>query len=328
MESNIKNDIYRQKGEAAMNLKEQEYICELARCGSITRAAAQLFITQPALSAFVRNVEKSLGVDLFIRDGKQMRLTYAGELYVKNAEEMLRLKENFQREIDDIRHGIRGRFRIGIQRRRCPYLAVQVMLEFSRRHPEIELIFRDNDHDILQEMFLNGELDLLLHNDIGDMRFAEAEVLMQEKILLAMPYSDPAVREGKWLSDSQYPWIDLGTLGSRTFILPSRMQSLRLDANQLLSDAHVTPRKIIEVGNIETQLQMVAEGMGVSFARESYAALFQYEKRPRFFSIGDPVASKPLYIIYYKEMQKQPGFADLVEITKTVVEKVMARRLH
>lgn len=311
-----------------MNLKEQEYICELARCGSITRASAQLFITQPALSTFVRNVEKSLGIDLFIRDGKQMRLTYAGELYVQRAEEMLRLRDKFRQEISDIKRGIRGRFVVGIQRRRCPYLAVQIILKFAEMHPDIELIFKDNDHDILQEMFLNGDVDLLLHNNIGDMRFAESEILMQEKILLAIPYSDPAAREGKWISDSAYPWIDLSKMENRIFILPTRFQSLRLDADRLLNDAHVKPGKIIEVGNIETLLQMSAEGMGAAFARESYAALFQYEKRPRFFSVGNPVASKPLYLIYRKEMQDQPGFRDLMEIVRGVVEKIMARRLQ
>lgn len=311
-----------------MNLKEQEYICELARCGSITKAAAHLFITQPALSTFLRNVEKSIGTDLFIRDGKQIRLTYAGELYVKNAEEMLKLRDSFQQEINDISRGIRGRFIIGIQRRRCPYLAVQVMLRFAEKHPEIELIFRDNDHDILQEMFLKGELDLLLHNDIGDMGGAESEILMQEKILLALPYSDPAGRESVWVPDNPYPWIDLGKLEDRIFILPTQMQSLRLDANQMLNDARISPKKIVEVGNIETQLQMVAEGMGVSFVRESYAALFQYVKRPRFLSVGVPVASKPLYIIYNKEAKNRVGCEDLVGIIREVVESVMARRLH
>lgn len=310
-----------------MNLKEQEYICELARCGSITKAASQLFITQPALSTFVRNVEKSLGVDLFMRDGKQMRLTYAGELYVKNAEEMLRLRDMFLQEINDINRGIKGRFNIGIQRRRCPYLAVQIMQEFSERFPEIELIFKDNDHDVLQEMFLNGDIDVLLHNDIGDMGFAEAEVLIQEKILLALPYSDPIVREGKWIPESRYLWIDLRMLKDRLFILPTRQQSLRNDANRLLNDAHICPKKIIELGNIETQLQMAAEGIGVSFARESYAVWFQYMKRPRFFAVGDPVASKPLYVIYRKEMREQPFFSELIEIIRECVEKGIAQRL-
>ena len=60
MENDTKTTYIDTKRETAMNLKEQEYICELARCGSITKAAAQLFITQPALSTFVRNVEKPL----------------------------------------------------------------------------------------------------------------------------------------------------------------------------------------------------------------------------------------------------------------------------
>lgn len=310
-----------------MNLKEQEYICELAHCGSITKAAAQLFITQPALSTSVRNVEKALGVDLFIREGKQMRLTYAGEIYVRNAEEMLRMRDVFLREISDIKLGIKGRYIIGIQRRRCPYLSVQTILKFAEKFPGIELIFKDNDHDILQEMFLNGDIDLLLHNDIGDMGFAESEVLFHEKILVAAPYSDPLAREGRWISDSPYAWIDLSVLKDRTFIVPTRKQSLRNDANRLLNDAHIIPKKMIEVGNIETQLQMVAEGLGVSFVRESYAAWFQYVKRPRLFSVGDPIASKPLYVIYRKEMSDRPGFACLIQIIREVVERGIAQHL-
>jgi len=311
-----------------LNLKEQEYICELARCGSITKAAAQLFITQPALSTFVRNVEKSLGVDLFIRDGKRMMLTYAGELYVNNAEKMLKQRAAFLQEIDDIQRGIKGRFVIGIQRRRCPHLAVQTILRFARQYPGIELMFKDNDHNILQDMFLKGELDLLLHNDIGEMGFAESEILMQEKILLAIPYSDTLVREGKWLPDNRYPWLDLKLLKDRNFILPNRQQSLRNDANRLLNDARISPNKITEVSNIETQLQMVAEGLGVSFTRESYAALFQYDKRPNFFSVGEPPASKPLYIIYRKEMKTHPGFDVLVQCIKENIESSLIQRLQ
>lgn len=310
-----------------MNLKEQEYICELARCGSITKAASQLFITQPALSTSVRNVEKSLGIDLFIREGKQMRLTYAGELYVKNAEEMLRMRDSFLRDISDINLGIKGRYIIGIQKRRCPYLSVQTILKFAEKYPGIELIFKDNDHDILQEMFLNGDIDLLLHNDLGDMGFAESEILFHEKILLAAPYSDPLAREGKWLPESPYSWIDLAQLKDRTFIVSTRKQSLRNDANRLLNEAHITPKKMIEVGNIETQLQMVAEGMGVSFVRESYAAWFQYVKRPRLFSVGNPIASKPLYVIYRKEMRDRPGFTCLIQIIREIVETGITQHL-
>ena len=116
-------------------------------------------------------------------------------------------------------------------------------------------------------------------------------------------------------------------LKDRTFIVPTRKQSLRNDANRLLNDAHITPKKLIEVGNIETQLQMVAEGLGVSFVRESYAAWFQYVKRPRLFSVGTPIASKPLFVIYRKEMRNRPGFSCLVQIIREVVEQGISQHL-
>lgn len=62
-----------------MNLKEQEYVCALAENGTITAAAKELFISQPALSIYINNLEKSLGVRLFERVGKQFILTYAEE---------------------------------------------------------------------------------------------------------------------------------------------------------------------------------------------------------------------------------------------------------
>ena len=120
-----------------MNLKEQEYICTVARCGSITQAAKQLFITQPALSSYISNVEKALGVELFSHEGKQIRLTYAGEQYVEKAEQMLAMRQEYLREVQDIQRGLRGRVCVGMQRRRGPVLAVRprgLRRKFGRRN--------------------------------------------------------------------------------------------------------------------------------------------------------------------------------------------------
>ncbi|MEG2733325.1 MAG: LysR family transcriptional regulator, partial [Clostridium sp.] len=82
-----------------MNLKEQQYVCALAEQQNITRAAEKLFISQPALSIYIGNLEKMLGVKLFERVGKRFILTYVGEKYVEKAREMLRLEEEFGEEL-------------------------------------------------------------------------------------------------------------------------------------------------------------------------------------------------------------------------------------
>ena len=68
-----------------MNLKEQHYIVTLADCGSMTRAANRLGVTQPALSSYLSSVENGLGYPLFERTGKRLVPTYLGEVYLEKA---------------------------------------------------------------------------------------------------------------------------------------------------------------------------------------------------------------------------------------------------
>ena len=76
-----------------MNLKEQTYICTLARWGTISRAAEELHLTAPALSMFLSTLEKNLDVRLFRRTGKTLEPTAIGREYIRIAEKMLLLKE-------------------------------------------------------------------------------------------------------------------------------------------------------------------------------------------------------------------------------------------
>ena len=98
-----------------MNLREQLYVCAIAKTGSLTAAAKILNTSQPNLSLFLSNLERSLNIKLFDRIGKQFRLTYAGELYVAKAQKMIRLKEEFDAEISSIVENISGRLRMGFQ---------------------------------------------------------------------------------------------------------------------------------------------------------------------------------------------------------------------
>ena len=82
-----------------MNLKEQTYICTLARWGTISRAAEELHLTAPALSMFLSTLEKNLDVRLFRRTGKTLEPTAIGREYIRIAEKMLLLKEEFDQAL-------------------------------------------------------------------------------------------------------------------------------------------------------------------------------------------------------------------------------------
>ena len=79
-----------------MDLKEQKYVCTLAECKSLTRASERLYISQPALSLYINNVEKILGARLFERNGRKFELTWLGKQYVEKASQMLELERQFE----------------------------------------------------------------------------------------------------------------------------------------------------------------------------------------------------------------------------------------
>ena len=91
-----------------MNLKEQLYVCTLAKCGTISKAAEELYISPPALSVYLSNLEKYLGVRLFERTGKSLVLTSMGREYVERAEKMLKMKEEFELLLEQSNGNARG----------------------------------------------------------------------------------------------------------------------------------------------------------------------------------------------------------------------------
>lgn len=310
-----------------MNLKEQEYICTLAHCGSITKAAKQLFISQPALSAYISNVERALGVDLFDRKGKGLQLTYAGELYVAKAKRMLAMKKEYLQEVEDILRGVQGRLRIGMQRRRAPYLVVETMRQFQREYPQVDLEFEVGIDEELKNLFQKRKLDLLIHNEPLGIGGAVRDVLINEKVLLVMSKRDGLVEKGAYLADCPYRWMDLNFLEDRAVILPKSGQSLRVDCDHILKKAGVVPKKVVEIGHIDTATQLAAEGFGVSFTRESFAVQFQYLKQPEFFAVGAPVEERPLYAIYQEDLADSRQISCIVGIIRNVVKEIFEKRM-
>ena len=118
-----------------MDLREQEYVVALARHQSITKAAEELYISQPTLSIFLNRLEERMGVPLFDRVGKRLVPTCAGALYVRSAREMLAIQNEFRGELNDMIQGSAGRLRLGLHLRRGRYLLPKVLTEFERSYP-------------------------------------------------------------------------------------------------------------------------------------------------------------------------------------------------
>ena len=124
-----------------MNLKEQQYVCTLARCQTISKAAEELYISPSALSVYISNLEKYLGISLFLRTGRSFVLTPIGEEYVSRARKMLEMKDEFDCLVDHARRKAHPSIRIGIQQRRAISIAPELLKRFMEEYPDVEFFF-------------------------------------------------------------------------------------------------------------------------------------------------------------------------------------------
>lgn len=297
-----------------MNLKEQIYICTLARCGTITKAAEELYLTAPALSMFLSTLEKNLGVRLFRRTGKNLQLTPIGREYVHYAEQMIRLKEQFDQSLAQEVGMQKRTVRIGIQQRRAISTVPWLMSHLAEDFPALNVVIRDGSYEELNKMLEQHQADYLFYTLESQIPDTEHVVLKEEPILAALPENHPCNALAKYSPGLEYPYLDLADLEGQPLILPEPQQSLRLAVQRLLDENHVHPSRIIEIGHLAVILKMVSNGLGIGFYRQAYLKDTPSSEGIRYYYLGDPPACSNLVLLYPKRRKKAPYHDRLIEI--------------
>ena len=145
-----------------MEFRQLKYIYTVYECGSITKAAEKLFISQPSLSSFIAKTEKQLGVKLFDRSQNKLTLTYAGEKYIKAAERILLIYDRMIKQLEDISENRKGRLRIGIPWQRLEYMAPTLLPRLHEEFGSIEVDIVPGNYSVLEEALRNRKVDFII----------------------------------------------------------------------------------------------------------------------------------------------------------------------
>ncbi|MEO3977592.1 transcriptional regulator CynR [Streptomyces sp. CAU 1734] len=143
-----------------LELRHLRYLLAVAEHGSFTRAAEELRISQPTLSQQIRQLEKTLGVQLLDRTGRTVRPTDAGETYLRYARRALRDLAAGRRAVLDVQDLARGHLRLAMTPTFTAYLIGPLAAEFHARYPALTLDVREMTQDRIEAALLADELDL------------------------------------------------------------------------------------------------------------------------------------------------------------------------
>src|SRR3989441_2540483 len=177
-----------------MNLHHLRIFYTVAQRRSVTAAAADLLLSQPAVSLQLKALEKELGLPLFQRGGAKLRLTQAGEVLHRAAVSMLHAKDEAERAITELRDGTRGRLILGAGTTGGMYVLPRIVQAYKGDWPETEVLLHIGTTDQMLEELQQNVLDMaLVGGPIEDRRFLVEPVCSDELVLIAAP-SHPIAR--------------------------------------------------------------------------------------------------------------------------------------
>lgn len=270
-----------------MNERELLYIKTIADTQSISKAAEELFIAQPSLSQALQRIERELGTHLFIREPRGMKLTYAGEKYYLMAKEILDIYSDFKSEITHINELKAGRLVIGIARYMGMNILPNILPKFNKNYPNIEIIIREENTRVLENLVLGGNVDFALtHVHKKEMNEKiNYEILKEDEFLLVTPKaylkdSDKIkVKDGK-------SYVDLRDLEGEKFILLDINKGIRKVQDRTIKSYGINPEVVFTTKNFETAKRLAANGMGITIIPKDYLNIFSQDKSYDSFNLS------------------------------------------
>jgi len=242
------------KADDALDLGRIRAFVTVARTGAISRAAEALFVTQPALTARIQALERSLRVELFVRSRQGSRLTDAGRALLPHAERALAALGRGREAVEEVVSGGAGRLTIGAAPAISTYVLPAMLHRFQAGHPGVRLSVRSGHSEEILEMVLREEVEIGLMRPIQHPEVT-ATLLYEDELVLV-------VHRGHRFAAGGH--VRMGELASEHLILFDRTSSYHELTSAIVRQAGISPRGQLDVDNIDAAKRMVEQRLGIA----------------------------------------------------------------
>lgn len=307
-----------------MDFRQLQYMLKVAEEKSFSKAAQKLYIAQPSLSQYIQKLEQQLGVQLFDRSTNPLKLTYAGELYVETAKNILDLKYQLSNQMEDIVNFKKGRLTIGLSPFRSTYIMPKILPLFYKKFPGIDIVLMEGNSVELEDLAIKGTTDISIMTLPINENFFSYEPILMEKILLALPSQHPFCKNviSKHYAQNTYPEISLHKLCDEPFILLKQHQKLHQIAVSLCKEAGFKPKIILESESIEATHALVSSGMGITFVPDTITLFPQTPTTPIYFLMKDLETTRTLVVSHRKKRYLSRAAKEFITIMKGVLDRL------
>ncbi len=281
-----------------MNLGHAQYVMTILECGSLSAAARKLYISQSALSQTLKQVERELGSQVFIKSDGRLALTYAGERYIDTARQMLLLESSLENELVEIRNENSGRFIFGIPMQQGMTLLPQLLPEFIKKYPNVSLDVKENGSRALTGMVSRGMLDMALARTTPtDPEITYMPVYDERMVLIAGRGSKLFER-----LPSGTP-VSLSEAADDAFVFLREGHNARTVQDDIARRQKLKLKKLLELDSYETAKRVtIACGAVMLSPYSILASDGDAAKSISVYPLREPLSTQGTFILYPKKL--------------------------
>lgn len=244
-------------------LRQLEVFEAIARLGSFTRAAEELFLTQPTVSMQIKKLTDAVGLPLFEQVGKKIYLTDAGRELQKTSREIFERFSRFEMLVADMKGLKKGMLRLAVVTT-AKYFAPRLLGPFCQQYPGIDVSLKVSNRERILERLADNQDDLCILGQPPEELDAVAEPFLENLLVVLAPINHPLAGKKR---------IPLARLAEEPFLLREPGSGTRMAAERLFAEQGVTMKVRMELGSNEAIKQAIVGGLGISVLSRHTLAL-------------------------------------------------------
>ena len=311
--------------------QKYNYVLEVYREQSFTKAAKRLFISQPSLSVAIRNIENEIGAPLFERNGAAVRPTEVGLAYLEAAQKMFYAEEEFNRILAENRGLQQGKLVVGSSNYLCSDVLPRVISRFRSLHPGVEIVLTEANSTRLREMLCSEEVDLVIDNYGDTPGEYDTVPLAEEQILLCVPAEHAVNRDLKpfqilpaQLHGTDHagaaPAIDISMVKEEPFILLKSGNDMHDRAQQLFESCGMLPNVVFQVDQLNISYAMAESGLGAALMPDTFFRYRKHGSEVLLYRLQHPAASRMLHIAQKSGRYRTCAMAEFIRIAQETMD--------
>lgn len=299
-----------------MIFKHAEYVMAVVQEGSITAASKKLFISQPALSQALKQIEQELGAQLFDRSGDRLRLTNVGEKYIAAAQNCIDVEMNLRTEVAAAAKEVHGKIRLGIPNQREQVLLPLVLPEFIKKYPFVKLELIEHGSATLERMTAEGQCDMTLIATVPKNNNLNYVLIENEKVVLLAATSTALAHR----YENNQP-IDIAEAAGEKFISMQSGHSVRVVQDRLFEECNIKPQILLETNNMNAAKMITAKCNAVMLFPYVYLLNVHDDLSYRLqcHPLLNNTEDRHFYMVHRKQMQLPAYMQDFVRIMCSVL---------